>query len=89
MKELQSLNKFLWKYRWQLTAGFVMVVLSNLVSVYSITFVGSAVNEIKNVLTQYSSGDIGNLDKVKKKSVICRTLVHRIENYCGDILGRR
>lgn len=86
MKELQSLNKFLWKYRWQLTAGFVMVVLSNLVSVYSITFVGSAVNEIKNVLTQYSSGDIGNLDKVKKSLLYAALLFIGLKIIAGIFL---
>lgn len=44
----------------------MMVILSNLISVYSITYVGSAVNEIKNVLTKYTSGDFNDLDKVKQ-----------------------
>ena len=65
MKELQSLNKFLWKYRKQLGAGFVMVVLSNFISVYSIGFVGSAVNEIQSLLTQFQSQEIGDLSTVK------------------------
>lgn len=66
MKELQSLNKFLLKYRWQMLAGFIMVILSNLISVYSIEFVGSAVNQIKTVLTQFVSGEAGDIGKVKK-----------------------
>lgn len=66
MKELQSLNKFLWKYRWELIAGFVLVILSNYIAIYSIGYVGQAVNEIESLLTQYLSGEIADLTHVKK-----------------------
>lgn len=66
MKELQTLNKFLLKYRWQLLAGFILVVLSNYIAVYSIGYVGSAVNEIDALLTRYNSGHVGDLSLVKK-----------------------
>lgn len=66
MKELQTLNKFLWKYRWQLLAGFVLVILSNYVAVYSIGYVGSAVNEINALLTRYNQGEVGDFGAVKK-----------------------
>ncbi|MFA5619976.1 MAG: ABC transporter ATP-binding protein [Weeksellaceae bacterium] len=66
MKELMSLNKFLWKYRLQMLAGFVMVILSNFTSVYSITFVGSAINEIKLILTQFENGQTSDLVHIKK-----------------------
>ena len=66
MKELQSLNKFLWKYRWRLIAGFVLIVLSNYVALFSIGYVGTAVNQIESLLSQYISGEIGDLSQVKK-----------------------
>ena len=66
MKELQSLNKFLWKYRWELIAGFIMIVLSNFVSIFSINYVGNAINEIESILTQYQSGKENDLSEVKK-----------------------
>lgn len=66
MKELLSLNKFLWKYRWQLIAGFIMIILSNFVSIFSINYVGSAINDIESLLTQYQSGEETNLSEVKK-----------------------
>lgn len=66
MKELQSLNKFLWKYRWRLIAGFVLIVLSNYVALFSISYVGTAVNQIESLLSQYISGEIGDLSQVKK-----------------------
>ncbi|HLV23997.1 MAG TPA: ABC transporter ATP-binding protein [Moheibacter sp.] len=66
MKELLSLNKFLWKYRWELLAGFVMIILSNFVSVLSINYVGNAINGIESLLTQFSSGEIQEISDVKK-----------------------
>lgn len=66
MKELLSLNKFLWKYRWELIAGFVMIILSNFVSIFSINYVGSAINDIESILTQYQSGKETDLADVKK-----------------------
>lgn len=66
MKELQSLNKFLWKYRWKLLAGFLMIVASNFISIYSINFVGKAINQIETILVQYQNGTVSNLDVVKK-----------------------
>lgn len=66
MKELLSLNKFLWKYRWQLLAGFIMVILSNFVSVLSINYVGNAINGIESLLTGYTSGQSEDISDVKK-----------------------
>src|SRR5690554_6342566 len=66
MKELQSLNKFLWKYRWRLIAGFALIVLSNYVALFSIGYVGTAVNQIESLLSQYISGEIDDLSQVKK-----------------------
>lgn len=66
MKELQSLNKFLWKYRWKLLAGFLMIIASNFVSIYSINYVGQAINQIETILTQYKDGAVSQLDVVKQ-----------------------
>lgn len=66
MKELQSLNKFLWKYKWRLIAGFALVILSNYVALFSIGYVGTAVNQIETLLSQYISGEISDLTQIKK-----------------------
>lgn len=66
MKELQSLNKFLWKYRWSLLFGFILIVSSNFVSIFSINYVGKAVNDIESILNQFNSGEVTNWDLVKK-----------------------
>lgn len=66
MKELLSLNKFLWKYRWELIAGFIMIILSNLVSIFSINYVGNAIDGIESLLSQYTNGGETQLSDVKK-----------------------
>ena len=43
-----------------------MIVLSNFVSVYSIKFVGQAIDEIKTILTEFQSGQISDVTFVKK-----------------------
>lgn len=74
MKELQSLNKFLWKYRWQLTGGFALVILSNFISIYSIGFVGSAVNDIEKLLLQFQNDEVGDLSGIKKNLMLVALL---------------
>jgi len=86
VKELQSLNKFIWKYRWQLITGFLMVILSNFVSVYSITYVGSAVNDIENVLSRYTSGDIGDLTQVKQSLMYAALLFIGLKVVAGGFM---
>lgn len=66
MKELLSLNKFLWKYRWELIAGFIMIILSNFVSIFSINYVGNAIDGIESLLSQYTTGSETGLSDVKK-----------------------
>jgi len=66
VKELLSLNKFLWKYRWELIAGFIMIILSNFVSIFSINYVGNAIDGIESLLQQFQSGKETELGSVKK-----------------------
>lgn len=66
MKSLQSLNKYLWKYKWKLLAGFGLIVLSNFISIYSIGFVGKAIDGIEKILTGFSSGEINDMSIVKR-----------------------
>lgn len=74
MKELQSLNKFLWRYRWKLLMGFIMIVLSNYISILSINYVGKAINQIESIITQYQSGTVKDLAAVKKSLMFAALL---------------
>ena len=42
-----------------------MVVISNYILVYSVGYVGSAVNEISKILSQYTGGEKSDLSEVK------------------------
>jgi len=66
VKSLQSLNKYLWKYKWKMLAGFVMIILSNFISIYSIDFVGKGINDIEKILTGYGSGEVTDMSIVKR-----------------------
>lgn len=66
MKSLQSLNKYLWKYKWQLLAGFALIILSNFISIYSIDFVGKAIDDIERILNGYNSGEVKDMTIVKR-----------------------
>ena len=52
MKELFSLNPLIWRYKWLLLWGAVFVIASNFISVYSIRYVGKAINFIDDALTK-------------------------------------
>lgn len=86
MKELLSLNKFLWKYRWQLLFGFILIILSNLVSVYSINFVGKAVNEIESVLTAFREGSLTDMTAVRRSLLYAALLFIGLKVLAGIFL---
>lgn len=46
MKELFSLNKLIYKYKWLIFWGAIFVIATNVISVYSIRFIGKAINLI-------------------------------------------
>lgn len=47
-------------------AGFALIVLSNLISIYSIDFVGKAIDDIEKILTGYSSAEVKDMSIVKR-----------------------
>ncbi len=53
MKSLKHINKYFFKYRWRLLLGILFVAISNLFSVYSVTYVGTAIDFLKEIEPQY------------------------------------
>jgi ATP-binding cassette subfamily B protein len=47
---LKHINKYFFKYRWRLSLGILFVSVSNLFAVYSVTYIGSAIDYIKEFL---------------------------------------
>lgn len=61
MKELLTLNKYLYRYRYRFLLGIAFILGLNLFTVYKIRFVGKAVNFIKDSLTNTENADINTL----------------------------
>lgn len=57
MKELFSLNKLIFKYRWLLFWGAIFVISTNIISVYAIRYIGKAINLIDEAFSN-TGGDI-------------------------------
>ena len=62
MKELFSLNKLIFRYKWLLLWGAIFVIASNIISVYSVRYVGKAINFIDDTFTK--NQDAGNLNQL-------------------------
>lgn len=61
MKELQHLNKYFLKYKWQLLLGLVITLISKVFTVLVPRFIGNS----SNIIELYISGDITSLDNYK------------------------
>jgi len=48
MKSLQYLNKYLWKYRYQLILGVVFIGISNVFAIYPPQIVSEAIDAVAN-----------------------------------------
>lgn len=49
MKSLKHINKYFFKYRWYLLLGILFVLISNLFSVFSVEYVGDAMDFVKEI----------------------------------------
>lgn len=54
MKELKHLNKYFYKYKWQLILGFVITIVARIFALYPIQFIGDSTN----VIQRYIEGEI-------------------------------
>ena len=52
MKELLSLNKLIFKYKWLLFWGAIFVIATNFISVYAIRYIGKAINLIDDAFSK-------------------------------------
>jgi ATP-binding cassette subfamily B protein len=54
MKELKHLNKYFYKYKWQLILGFVITIVARIFALYPVQFIGDSTN----VIQRYVEGEI-------------------------------
>lgn len=62
MKELLTLNRLILKYKWKILLGALFVIAANFVSVYSVRYIGKAINFIDEAFTHSSTA--GNLNQL-------------------------
>lgn len=76
MKSLKHINKYFYKYRWRLILGVIFVSVSNIFSVYSVVYIGSAIDFSKNIATPHAGGIAGSINPF-----------HQLMIYVGVIIG--
>lgn len=72
MKSLKHINKYFYKYRWRLLLGILFTGISNVFAIYSVSYVGSAVDFLKNILSP------GNNEENIKNEIL---------SYCLIVIG--
>ncbi|MFA9290538.1 MAG: ABC transporter ATP-binding protein [Solirubrobacteraceae bacterium] len=68
MKELLSLNKYIFKYKYRLILGFIFIFLSNLFTVIAAKYVGKAINFISIAITNYKNSAV-NFEEYKSQLI--------------------
>jgi len=65
MKQLSSLNKYFWKYRWHFMLGFIFVVLTNYFRILAPQLTGYVVNTVVQSI-QSKGGNAANIKKSER-----------------------
>ncbi|MCX7550215.1 ABC transporter ATP-binding protein [Xanthomarina sp. F2636L] len=66
MKELQHLNKYFFKYKWQLIIGILITIISKIFLLITPELIGSSID----VVNEYLQGEITDIVVVKKELLI-------------------
>ena len=64
MKELASLNRYLWQYKWPLLVGLVFVIVSNFFAIQHPIIVRKTLNKVEELVKEYNdvSANGGEID---------------------------
>ena len=66
LQHLEYLNKYLWKYRYRFSLGFLFVLISNIFALYPAEFVRKSFDSIKELLTKNEIPSEGYTDILLK-----------------------
>ena len=66
LQHLEYLNKYLWKYRYRFSLGFLFVLISNIFALYPAEFVRKSFDSIKDLLTKNEIPSEGYTDILLK-----------------------
>ncbi len=97
MKQLSSLNKYFWKYRWLFLLGIVFVVLNNYFRILTPQLTGYVVNKVvHNIEAKNHPETVKEQEKAEKKKydIVVKSLIDTFEQkdkkvqilWCGIIL---
>ncbi|MFV0572931.1 MAG: ABC transporter ATP-binding protein [Xanthomarina gelatinilytica] len=66
MKELQHLNKYFFKYKWQIIIGILITIVSKIFLLFTPELIGSSID----VVNEYLQGEVSDIATVKKELFI-------------------
>ncbi|WP_417875010.1 ABC transporter transmembrane domain-containing protein, partial [Xanthomarina gelatinilytica] len=66
MKELQHLNKYFFKYKWQIIIGILITIVSKIFLLFTPELIGSSID----VVNEYLQGEVSDIATVKKELLI-------------------
>ncbi|WP_417872993.1 ABC transporter ATP-binding protein [Xanthomarina gelatinilytica] len=66
MKELQHLNKYFFKYKWQIIIGILITIVSKIFLLFTPELIGSSID----VVNEYHQGEVSDIATVKKELLI-------------------
>ncbi|MDO5510784.1 MAG: ABC transporter ATP-binding protein [Weeksellaceae bacterium] len=66
MKELFKLNPLIFRYKWHLLLGTIFIIISNFIAVYTIRFVGEAIN----IIESFVSNSAGNGEEASMRQLM-------------------
>lgn len=66
MKELQHLNKYFFKYKWQIIIGILITIVSKIFLLFTPELIGSSID----VINEYLQGEVSDIATVKKELLI-------------------
>jgi len=66
MKELHHLNKYFFKYKWQIIIGILITIVSKIFLLFTPELIGSSID----VVNEYLQGEVSDIATVKKELLI-------------------
>ena len=87
MKELKYLNKYLYKYKWQLLLGIAFVALSNVFKVLSPRVLSRAIDMVSQNISLFASFENFNLQEALQSSLKSSLLIFTLIYFAAALIG--
>ena len=84
MKQLSSLNKYFWKYRWHFLLGIVFVVLTNYFRILAPQLTGYVVNTVVQSIKSPNVNEIDIKQSEKNYDYAVRSVIAQFDEKAGN-----